>query len=384
MNGEFMRIRNNNGFVKILYMLLLLLLGAIIFIYFNIKENDLTFISAKFDGKLTDILTESNISDLDVIAQSRQDMKDGSFSWVYYFRKIKVPDLKTAEIIIDELKLGSSRLGLKTATESRSDTEQVLRFYFKGKLMSELVMKLAEKTQAGKVAIVIDDVGYKKDFSGFHELGIPITYAILPMERYSKQSAALLMLSGAKYLLHLPMEPESYPKDNPGKAALFVNMSDAQIRKVFSDDIASVPGAIGVSNHMGSRFTSNEKKMQVVMQEVKKLKLFYFDSSTSRNSKCKKTAEAAGVICYTNGFFIDSVDTPDSIAKELEMILKQSLKKHSVIAIGHVQKKNLVPKLKEYIPKFKEQGIEFVYLSDLNNSSVSSPNTSDADTTGKK
>ena len=47
------------------------------------------------------------------------------------------------------------------------------------------------------------------------------------------------------------------------------------------------------------------------------------------------------------------------------MSIQEAKKSRSVVAIGHVQKKNLAAAIKEYIPKFEEARISFVYLTDL-------------------
>lgn len=72
-----------------------------------------------------------------------------------------------------------------------------------------------------KVAIIIDDIGY--DLAPVDELlaiDAPIAFSILPHCVHSVDSALALHRAGREVLLHLPMEPYAYPRQNPGAGAL--------------------------------------------------------------------------------------------------------------------------------------------------------------------
>lgn len=218
---------------------------------------------------------------------------------------------------------------------------------------------------SNKVAIVLDDAGYTRDVSKFLDLGIPITLAIMPYERYSKAIAQELTEKHIPYILHLPLEPERYPDVDPGKAALLLSMTDDEARAKFKSDIAAVPGITGVSNHMGSAYSVSEPKMRTLLKLVKEEGLFYFDSYTATKTRAKAAAETVGLPFAENTMFLDLKDDPSSMKKELETLKKRTLRRGKAIAIAHVHKKHIVPALAEAIPEFKKAGIEFVYLKDL-------------------
>ena len=58
-------------------------------------------------------------------------------------------------------------------------------------------------------------------------------------------------------LLHLPMEAKT--GRNPGPGAILTGAEEEEIATRVGENLASVPGAIGVNNHMGSKATANEK-----------------------------------------------------------------------------------------------------------------------------
>src|SRR3972149_9236268 len=61
----------------------------------------------------------------------------------------------------------------------------------------------ADKIYRGRIAIVIDDVGYDdKIFRKFTQLGVPVTFSILPGERYSKYIAGEASRLDYEIMLH--------------------------------------------------------------------------------------------------------------------------------------------------------------------------------------
>jgi polysaccharide deacetylase 2 family uncharacterized protein YibQ len=157
-----------------------------------------------------------------------------------------------------------------------------------------------------KIAVIIDDIGF--DLRIVEELaGIkaPIAFAVLPLAPHAAEAAERLHSAGKEILLHLPMEPHSYPVDKPGKGALFADMTDEAIRKKIAEDLAAVPHVSGVNNHMGSRFMEDEIRLAVMMQELAKRGLFFVDSRTTPGSRGREAAAKAGVRFAARAVFID-------------------------------------------------------------------------------
>src|SRR3989304_8897371 len=129
-----------------------------------------------------------------------------------------------------------------------------------------------------KVAIVIDDMGYdKKIFKKFVDLGIPLTFSILPGQRFSTGIAKEARSLNYEVMLHLPMEPRN-PNNNPGNGTIVIHMSQDEILRQLSEDIESVPYIAGVNNHMGSLLTENQDVMNIILEDLHKRGLFFIDS----------------------------------------------------------------------------------------------------------
>ena len=95
-----------------------------------------------------------------------------------------------------------------------------------------------------KLAIVIDDLGHSLgETQRFLALGYPLTYSILPDVPHARDSAALVHAAGGQYIIHLPMQPFDYPRENPGPYPLLLSQSlDETARRLRSGR----SGAIGV------------------------------------------------------------------------------------------------------------------------------------------
>jgi len=164
----------------------------------------------------------------------------------------------------------------------------------------------SEEREGRKLAIIIDDIGF--DLKVVEELAAmkaPLAFAILPLTPHATEAAEHLHAAGKEVLLHLPMEPHSYPTHRPGQGALFTDMSDGAIRKQIVRNLASVPHVSGVNNHMGSRFMEDEARVAVVMEELAKSGLFFVDSRTTPKSRGREAAAKAGIRYASRAVFID-------------------------------------------------------------------------------
>lgn len=187
------------------------------------------------------------------------------------------------------------------------------------------------------IAVIIDDIGY--DLRMVEELvriGAPLAFAILPHTPHAVEAARLLHGAGKEILLHMPMEPRSYPAENPGAGALFVHMNDQEIRRRIEAGIAAVPYISGVNNHMGSRFMEDEARLFVVMQELAKRGLFFVDTRTTPDSRGRAAAARAGVRFLQRTVFIDHPPGYATALANLTRPPRQVLeKRRPSLLIGH-------------------------------------------------
>ena len=188
------------------------------------------------------------------------------------------------------------------------------------------------------VAIIIDDIGYRQGLGRrFMDLDLLLTFSVLPMSPHAARMAGLAHRRGRQVMLHLPLEPNTYPGLNPGRGALFLRMSPETMRTRFNRALSRVPRAVGVNNHMGSRFTRDARAMGIVLGEIKRRGLFFVDSLTSLRSVAWRVARRLGVRTARRTVFLDNYHRDRSYIRLqlLKLIQIARRRKTGVIAIGH-------------------------------------------------
>ncbi len=214
------------------------------------------------------------------------------------------------------------------------------------------------------LAIVIDDLGDSPAFAkALLNLDFPVTLAILPHRTRSRAVAELAAARGAEVLLHQPMEPLGYPGTDPGKGALFMGMPPVKIKAVIEDNLARVPGASGVNNHMGSRFTQDAAGMMEVLTVLHARGLYFLDSVTTNKSAARAAAGRAGASFYSRSVFLDNSRNARAIARQLETAERIAKKHGRAVAIGHPYKETLAAL--RWWAQHRDPSVRMVSLGDL-------------------
>lgn len=204
-------------------------------------------------------------------------------------------------------------------------------------------------------AVVIDDLGYRMGpVKRLLALDIPITFSILPHAPYGAKISALARKKGLEVLLHLPMEPRSYPRLDPGPGALLSGMEPSRLQALTRSNLDTVPQAVGVNNHMGSKLTEDPAAMDAVMKVLAEKGLFFLDSQTSPKSVARASAGRAGVPSARRQVFLDNDPSVKAVRAQMERVLALARRGVPVIAIGHPNLSTLQV-LEEYAPRLKKE-----------------------------
>jgi polysaccharide deacetylase 2 family uncharacterized protein YibQ len=186
-----------------------------------------------------------------------------------------------------------------------------------------------------RIALIIDDIGHSLCRARhFLELGIPITYAILPRLPHSHDLAHEIHEQGHEIMLHQPMEPSDRYL-NPGPGALYVGDEARRIVRIMEENIEDVPFARGVNNHMGSRFTASEREVHQALGVVKENGLFFVDSLTTHRSVAFETARRLHMPAAFRNIFLDNDREEESVFSRLQGLKAHAFKYGQAIGIGH-------------------------------------------------
>jgi len=204
------------------------------------------------------------------------------------------------------------------------------------------------------VAILIDDMGYSiRMDNALLSLKAPLSFSFLPGAPHTPMMARKAKHMGRDILVHLPLEPINSRID-PGPDSLRLNMDPDFMLGILRRDLDAVPGAIGVNNHMGSKFTTNRKAMEFILAEIKRHNLFFIDSRTTKDSVAYITARSMGIPTAERNVFLDHDPRQEAIRKEVKRLVKLSMKRGHVLAIGHPMS-NTWKVLQEELPKISKQ-----------------------------
>ena len=193
----------------------------------------------------------------------------------------------------------------------------------------------AARQKTYRMAIVIDDMGYQKALGlQFLAIDVPLSFSFLPYAPFTK----LLMQEGRRrqrdMLLHVPLEPHDNSWDL-GPGGLLTTMTAEEIDHIFDEDLARVPFAIGVNNHMGSKFTEDRAAMTSLLAALKKHGLFFLDSITTAKSLGFELAEQMQIPAARRNVFLDNQDDRESVLQQLSTLVRICRQHGSAIGIAH-------------------------------------------------
>lgn len=248
-----------------------------------------------------------------------------------------------------------------------SRSKGTIDLYWQGVLQLELqyLVPTIVKTERGKIAVIMDDIGHSlSPLKKLLQLDIIITPSILPGTGKARSATSLLQDNGREYMIHMPMQPRSYPKTNPGANALLLGQSEEKTRRLIQSYIAGVPGAVGCNNHMGSRYTEEAKAMRIVLDELKQSNLFFIDSRTIGDSIAFSEARKMGLKTATRNIFLDNKASIPAIRKQIHRMVSLAGENQEIIAICHPHSETLEAFRLEQ-DWLKQQRVDFVPASDL-------------------
>jgi len=225
---------------------------------------------------------------------------------------------------------------------------------------------LIAKPKPNSIAFVIDDCGYSLDLAKeLASMPYPVTMAIIPHTRYASQTAKIARKNGKTVFLHQPMQPVSYPKTDPGKGAILLNMPEKLIKASLESNVKDLGTDIdGFNNHMGSALTQSHEKMQQVFSNMRQFTNTFVDSYTSKDTVAFDECKSAGFRCGMNRKFIDNESDYSYIRSKIIEGAEIARADGNVIMIGHLRE-GTIHALKKIMPELQKAGYHLVSAVEL-------------------
>ena len=210
------------------------------------------------------------------------------------------------------------------------------------------------------IAVVIDDMGLNRVLSRRAVALRGLTLSYLPYGEDLPEQTREARAAGHELLVHVSMAPEGH--EDAGPNALVPGLSEAEIARRLDWALNRFSGYVGINNHMGSRFTADEKGMAEIMGRLKARGLLFLDSRTTPRTVGPALAHRLGVPLAERSVFLDNVETADAVRRQLAELEAVARREGAAIAIGHPKEATLST-LASWIETLESKGFILVPVS---------------------
>ncbi len=213
-------------------------------------------------------------------------------------------------------------------------------------------------------SIIIDDIGQSyQHVEKIVKTDIPLTLAILPQTLHAKKVAKEAHRRGKEIIVHLPMQSIKHHNHSPG--TLTLHMTREQFIRQLQQDIASVPHAKGVNNHMGSLMTRHPGYMSWLMQSLAQHgELYFVDSRTTDKTVAAQIAKEYRVPNIERDVFLDPEFDLQTLEQQFQRFIDKAKTQGSAIAIAHPHPLS-IQYIFNNIGRLQQHGIKLVPVSQL-------------------
>lgn len=158
-----------------------------------------------------------------------------------------------------------------------------------------------------RVAVVLSGLGLSDSATqaAIDNLPAAITLSFSPYARGLERWIALARARGHEVMLDLPMEPTSFPNEDPGPQALLTSLSAEDNLDRLDWVLSRGSAYVGVAGSMGSRFTASLQQMEPVLKELKSRGLIFLDNRTTDRSVVPALALEIGLRSAFNNRAVD-------------------------------------------------------------------------------
>ena len=220
-----------------------------------------------------------------------------------------------------------------------------------------------------RIAVVLSGLGLSDSATqaAIDNLPAAITLSFSPYARDLERWIALARARGHEVMLDLPMEPASFPNDDPGPQGLLTSLSEEENLDRLDWVLSRGSAYVGVAGSMGSRFTAERRHMAVVVKELKARGLIFLDNRTTEKSVVPALATEFDLPSAINNRSIDeSQASRIAIDARLAQIERIALTEGFAVAMGQPYPVTL-ERLAEWSTELTARGFVIAPISALVN-----------------
>lgn len=170
-----------------------------------------------------------------------------------------------------------------------------------------------------KLAIIITGIGLNSKASNLALAQLPgeIDFGFSPYARNLQVWMDKARANGHEGFLMIPTEPISYPENDPGPHTLLAGAPERDNLKKLDWLLSRVTGYVGVINEMGSKFTTSEKDVMPILNDLNGRGLMVLDAKSTRFSVVGAMARRISMPRAINNLYIDNRLSTEEINRNL-------------------------------------------------------------------
>lgn len=216
-----------------------------------------------------------------------------------------------------------------------------------------------------QIAFVVTDLDRSslKLYRSFLRSPVLFSVALRPDKPEATRMAKEVRLQNHEVLLHLPMEPKGYPRVDPGKDAILLDLSRIEIEDRIARCLSSIGPVQAVVSRLGSAALNDPDVMRAVLDDLKRRDLPFIDSHPSGPSMVEEIGEETGARTLTVGASLDDdKGTAASVRAKIKEIAATAVQRGTLVVM--VRPSALVlDMLESELPRIKALGVELVPIS---------------------
>lgn len=219
-----------------------------------------------------------------------------------------------------------------------------------------------------RIALVIADMGLSGATTGLviEKLPGPVTLAFVPYAQRLEAWVDKARGSGHEVMLAVPMEPKTYPRDDPGPNTLLTTLGTESNIERLEWALGRVTGYIGIVSLTGSKFMASHNTLLPVLENLKRRGLLFLDSRATGNSNAANMAAHINLARAAVDRQIDRDPARAVIDEELRLLEETARRNGVAVGLG-LPFPTTIERLTAWIPTLYDKGIVLAPLSAVAN-----------------
>ena len=209
-----------------------------------------------------------------------------------------------------------------------------------------------------RVAVIIKNLGLSATYTEQILKLMPknITLSFSHISPKLKKWVREARQKGFEVLIDLPMEPDGFPGNDPGRSTLLTSLSEVDNLNRLEYVMVQSGGYVGLLSTHGSKFTLNSELLLPILKAIKDRGLLYVDSRTTSQSLGPELSSDIQLPRAFNNVFIDKTPSQGHIKTKLRELERIAMDKKFAVAIARPLPISMEI-LSEWASSLKKKGI---------------------------